>query len=545
MGLFILRHQKRLREVVQVLIRHGYGAIIDRLPLPFFVRRWERIHGVEGSARLARNTREALEELGPTFIKFGQILSTRRDLLPLPFIREFERLQEHVEPFSTSAARAMIRSELGQDPDEIFDHFPDEPAAAASIAQVYYATYQGERVAVKVQRPDVRRLIEEDMAIVHYLAELIDEYIEEARIYSLPALTREFRSAVQKEVDFYKEADNIEFFNRAYADHEDIVIPQVYRQASSGRVLTMTRLEGERIRDVETLDPKRRRSLADTALDLFFLQFFEGGIFHADPHPGNFLLIENKKLGLLDYGRVSMVDDELESKLSDLMMGVMNHDYSLLADTLIKASRNTRSVDKAELERDLMELVEFNYHKPVGQLRISDILFDLTQAMQRHKIYFPENHMALITALVGLEAVAYTLDPNINFPEAMFPRFRELMMNRRSPKRLFQRTYRSFRNAYRQLENLPERLASILRLAEAGEFAVKFHHEGLDDFLQGLEGITRRIVAGLIIAALIVSGALIIQIDRPPFIAGYPALGMVAFSLAFLLSLWVFVVRRY
>ncbi len=539
MSLFALRHANRLREVLRALVVHGYGHIAERLPLPF---RLPFTRGSEAQSRtaLARETRQAFEKLGPTFVKIGQMLSTRPDLLPPEFIDEFEKLQMHASEVPLSEINEVLRSEFGCEPEEVFSDFSPNPIASASIAQVHQAVYRGQEVAVKVQRPGIEELIEKDTEIIIMLADLIDEHIRRAEVYNLPQLAREFARNIKKELDFSREADSIRRFRRGFAGQPEVIIPEVFADASTQRVLTLRRIEGQRPDELEGLTNRQRKELAHLALDLCFQQIFSMGIFHADPHPGNLLIVQSEKLALLDFGTVGMVDEQTKSDVSDVLLGVLDRDYDVLLDVLLEISRTSpATVDRPRVKRELMELVEYNLDKSLSSLRISEVIFSLMQLLQRHQITMPWAYAALLRAVAVAESTGRMIYPDLNISEEVKPYVREALFHRWIPSRWWPSMASRASRVVRQVVQWPRQITAILDRAEKGDLVLQFRHVGLESFVRGLEKIAYRLIAGMIMAALIVGGSLIIGVDRPPFLFGYSFLGVFSYFSAAVLGVWL------
>ncbi len=541
MNFSALRHLGRMREVLGVLARRGYGRLVARLPLPFSLPGLGRR---KPAAPLPEDTRRALEELGPTFVKIGQVLSTRRDLIPRNFIEELEQLQENVAPFPGDQVSSIVEEDLGRDPRDIFDEFELEPLASASIAQVHHAVYRGKPVVVKVQRPGIARTIEEDMEILEFLAELVHEYIEEAQIYEFPTLVREFGRSLRGELNFRREADSLDLFARGFADWGKVRIPRVFREVSGDRVITMEHLVGNRISRLASMPEDARRDLALVALEMSFYQFFDLGFFHADPHPGNLIAIDGGTLGLMDFGRIGVVDERMESRLAELMGGIIDRDYPLVTDVLLDIARPARRPDKLRLLRDLTELVEFNYQKSVEQISVGEILTSMLDLLQHHRLVVPSEYITLVGAVITAEASARTVYPELNPIEEMKPHVRRALLQRFSPGELAKRARRLSRRVVRDAGDVSRDLVSVVSQAERGDFTLRFRHEGLEGFLQGLGEISKRLTAGVITASLIIGGSIIIGVDQPPHLLGYPALGALSLAIATVLGLWLLITRR-
>ncbi len=535
MSYFALRHARRFHDVLRILVRYGYGPLLERLPLPFnlsFRRRGVATSGEE----LARQTRLALEELGPTYVKAGQMMSTRYDLVPPAFIDELKSLQENVAPVPFEEIRQVVIDELGAPPDEIFSAFSEEPLASASIAQVHTAMYRGTQVVVKIQRPGIARTIEQDMEIVALLANLIDEHVAEAKPYGLPGMVREFGRGLRGELNFEREADNVEVFRTGFADDPNIVIPRVFREVSGDRVLTLSHISGRRVDDLSFFPPDRRRHLAQVAVDMSMHQVFELGAYHVDPHPGNLLVVGLDRLAILDYGMVGLIDDDSINDLVDLFLALTERDYAFLVEILLEIGQPRGNINIQELRHELMELVEHNYAKDLQGFNLGQVLIFMMQILRRHRITMPASYISLVRALVAAESSARLIYPDLRLADEIRPRIRSVLFRRWDWNDLRSSATVGIRRIVRRFSHWTGQVGSLVDRADRGEFSIKFQHVGLESFLGGLEKIAQRISLAVLIAALIIGGSLIIQFDRPPYLLGYPALGMVSYIGALILG---------
>ncbi len=541
MSVFALRHAGRLREVLKVLVVHGYGHIAERLPLPFGLPlQLGQTEKAQSRRALARETREAFEELGPAFIKVGQMLSTRPDLLPAEFIEEFENLQSRVARIPPDEIFEVIRDELGGEPDEIFTEFSSEPLASASMAQVHSAVYQGREVAVKVQRPAITEVIEKDTDIMILLADLLHENIKGTKVYNLPHLAREFSRHLRKELDFTREADIMKRFRNEFDDNPDVIIPKVFDEASTERVLTLSRIKGRQLDELQGLSKNQRQEIAHLAINVCFQQIFSLGIYHADPHPGNLLVVDDQKLALLDFGIIGFVDEKTKIDLSDMLTGLVDRDYEVFLDVLLEISRvSSTSVDRTTIKRELMELVEFNLDKSLSNIRVGEMIFSLMQLLQRHKISIPWAYASLLRAVALAESAGRMIYPELNLTEEIRPHVQQALFQRWAPQSWWPAIASRWSRVFRQVLEWPRQITSLLNRAERGDLVVQFRHVGLDSFVEGLERIAYRLIAGLVMASLIVGGSFIIQLDRPPYLLGYSTLGIISYAGAVVLGIWL------
>lgn len=543
MSLLTLRHARRFHEVLRTLVVHGYGPLVERLPLPFrlpFARR----EFARSPASLALHTRTALEELGPTFVKMGQILSTRVDLVPPEFTSELRKLQEEVPPVAFEEIAEVVTEELGASPDEFFSDFSREPLASASIAQVHTATYRGQEVVVKIQRPGIARVIDQDIEIITFLAGLMDDHVPEAQPYRLPQVARDFGRSIRNELDFVREADSVRMFGESFADQDSVVIPKVFGDVSSRRVLTLTRLRGGRLDQMEHLPKHRRQNIARVVLEMSLHQVFEMGAFHADPHPGNLLVLADDRVGVLDFGMVGLVDEETKQDIADLLMGILNRDYVLLADMLTEIGEPRKEIDSAELRRDIMDIVERNYSKELDRLNLGQVLISVMHLLRRHAIGVPPHYISLVKAVAEAESSARLIYPDLRLSEELTSRIHSVIMHQLLPDRLRRWSSTGLLHALRRVRHWGARLSSLMGRADRGEISIMFRHVGLETLIEGVEKIAHRMILAMLMAALIIGGSVILHLDRPPFLFGYATPGVIAYVLAFFMGLWLLIVRR-
>ncbi len=543
MSLLTLRHARRFREVLRALVVHGYGPLVQRLPLPFSIPLGRR-EIASSPTSLARHTRAAMEDLGPTFVKMGQVLSTRVDLVPPEFITELRKLQEGVVPVGFEEIADVVTEELGAAPDEVFEDFSRKPLASASIAQVHTATYRGEEVVVKIQRPGIARMIDQDVEIVTFLAGLIDDHVPEAGPYRLPHMARDFGRSIRNELDFVREAENVGLFGESFADWDAVVIPEVFEEVSSRRVLTLTRLRGGRLDQMDHLPQHRRHHIARVVLDMSLHQVFDMGAFHADPHPGNLLVLDGDRIGVVDFGMVGLVDEETKQDIADLLLGILHRDYALLADMLTEIGEPREEIDSAELRRDIMDIVERNYSKELDRLKLGQVLISVMHLLRRHRIGVPSPYMSLVKAVAEAESSARLIYPELRLSDELTSRISSVIMYQLLPGRLRRWSSTGARHALRRLRHWGERLSSLINRADRGEISVMFRHVGLETLIEGVEKIAQRIIIALLMASLIIGGSVVLHIDRPPYLLGYAAPGVVAYLLAFFMGFWLLIIRR-
>jgi len=545
-----LKSLGRLGHVGSVLTKHGFGWLVVRLHLdrlvPFRKRllRARRQEQEQADPSTASRVAKVLEELGPTYVKLGQVLGTRTDLLPPAFIDEFRKLQDRVAPFPTAAARAEIERELGGTIDEFFDDFGPEPFAAGSIAQAYAArTKDGVPVVIKVRRPGIRDVLEADIDILTGLADLAERYVPEYRIFRPSLMVEEFAQTVRREVDFVAEASNTQRFGEAFAENPHIRAPRVLWNLTSSGVLTLERLEGLAVYDAAALAAARadRKALAAHFTDAFMRQYFELGLFHADPHPGNLVVQPPDVLGILDFGQVGRLSDTLRSRLGTALVASIHRDFDIVLDVLDDLEALPDDVDGERLKGDLSALVDKYAGVPLKQLDLRELFDEITATARRHRVVLPRDFILLGKSLVAMGGVALDLDPDTSMVEVVRPKIRRLMAEKVSAQRLAHHGMTSAYHLVSLLEQGPRTLRQLVRKLIRGRLQILFRHENLGHLITELDRASNRIAFAMIVAAIILGSAIVLQANIGPNLpyTEVPVLGLLGFLLAGLLGLWL------
>ncbi|MFP4566731.1 MAG: ABC1 kinase family protein [Spirochaetaceae bacterium] len=553
------RHPRRIREIVGTFVRHGLWDWLElmRLDRIFpFVRRLPNWRGESPRTEQERwrSIRNALEELGPTFIKLGQIVSNRTDLLPGGLVQELTHLQDDVPPFTSEAARRIIEEDLGVDLGEIFDQFADTPQASASIAQVHRARLKdGATVAVKVQRPDIEEIIATDVEIISVLAALAERYIPRTRLFSPVELVDEFRRTIELELDFTTERENTDRFRDMYHDGTNLYVPKTYRELSSPRVITMEYIHGARLSEVvaDTSGRWDKTHIARKAADMMLEQIYVKGFFHADPHPGNVLILGADTICLLDFGIMGRVRPRQREYLSEMMIGSVNRDPSRVTDAMLRLThRGTEPVSIEALEDDIYDLIDHYADIAFGDIDITGFLSRLIQLVVRHGLKIPSNLMLITKTLLSIEGLGVNLSPQFDFLQVYEPFARKLLARRFEPKHLLEEAREVGQDFGDFLRDFPLDARDVLKQVKGGKLKLGFRVTGLEPLRNTLDTISYRLVFGLLVASLLVSSSLVIQAGVPPFVGGISVFGLVGYGIAgvisvgFLVAIAVRVFRR-
>ncbi len=515
----LLKNLGRSRQIATVLLMHGFGDILERLHLVPYVQWgkrilfWWRMQETVPRRSRAERIRLALESLGATFIKFGQVMSTRPDLLPPDVIAELSKLQERVPPFPSDVAIQLLRDEFGAGTDELFAEFDPAPIAAGSLAQVHQAVHHdGTKLAVKIRRPNILRDVEADLMLMQDLAQLIEKHIPEAQTFDPVGLVNQFARTIHREMNFSREGRTIKEFARMFRNDATLVVPHVYEDLTTEAVITMSFVGGCRIDDKDALEEMglATRPLAANGARIFMKQVFELGVFHGDPHPGNIRILHDGTVCLLDYGMVGTLDDETRETLVDLLLAIHRRNVNLAVDLMLVLGEAWRPVDIPVLRADMVDFIENYYGLPLDRIKVGRMLTDFVQMVSTHGIRFPSDLMLLIRALVTLEGVGRDLDPEFNLAEHLAPFIDRVVRDRFNPSRIASRLLDEGRTFIRLLHDTPIHIARTIEKVSEDDFHIQLEHRGLETLITELDRSGNRMVIGLVLASLIVASALVI-----------------------------------
>ncbi|MET0934021.1 MAG: AarF/ABC1/UbiB kinase family protein [Mycetocola sp.] len=499
----------RYQEIAETLGRHGLGFLATAVG----VSHWARI--AKGSSAppllnpartVPERLRLVLEELGPTFVKLGQLLSTRPDLLPPDYISELSKLQDDAPPVASEAIIEAIRAELGADPNQIFTEFDEHPLASASIGQAHRAVLvDGTEVVVKVRRPDAVRKVNEDLEILQNLADRASRIWEPARTYNLHGLVQEFALTIRGELDYLREAQNAERFAANFAGRTDVSIPRVFRETTTSRVLTLERVSGIRINDVAALDAADvdRPALARTGAKIMLRMIFEDGFFHADPHPGNLFVQADGSITLIDFGMVGDLDPDLQDRFVDFLIAFTRRQPDQLADALIDLSVTAGTGDIDRLRENLASFVADYSDKPLSEVSFAHLASELLAIVRQQRLQLPREVALIFKVLIMMEGIGVQLDPDYDLMGVLTPYVRRLLRERLSFSAMSRRLIRASADTGALMIEMPTRLRRLLDRADRSGIEVHLRASELEPLVGRTERIGNRLVAGLIAAALI------------------------------------------
>jgi len=544
------RHMARYSEILGVLFNFGFEDLVISLKVEhyldlgrqlLFFKRKERIEHYARAERL----RMALEELGPTFIKLGQMLSTRPDLLPPDFLEELAKLQDEVPPFGWPEAEGILEAELGPVWSEVLDQVAPEPLAAASIGQVHLARLvEGEEmVAVKIQRPGIKRLVEVDLEILFHLATLMERHLEGWALHKPTEVVEEFGRILEQEMDYRSEASNLERFAANFLKDQRIYVPKVFREASTGRVLTMEYIQGIKADQIARLRTEGfdLKELAGRGADLVMEQILIHGFFHADPHPGNIVVLPGHVVCFLDLGMMGRLDRSTREDIVDLVMAVVRRNEAALVEVLLRLTVWEEEPERRALGRELRDFIEGHLDRPLKELELGRLMQQLFRLASKYQLGVPPDLLLLLKTLTSIEGLGRRLDPDFDMIEKARPFVERIQRERLHPRRLAGDLWDFGRELVSVVKEVPGELRAILRLARQGKLKLEFEHLGLEPILNALDRAGNRLSFAIVLASLIIGSSLIVLSGIPPKWHDIPLIGLAGYVVAGIMGFWLLI----
>lgn len=536
-----IRDIRRLNQILRILTKHGFGFAIQQLHLEEHVvgrsiiktRVLRRF--TEPLESRAVRLRKVLEELGPTFVKFGQILSVRPDLVPLDLCNELSKLQDRVPPFGYEDVKRQIKESFGSYPEELFSTFDPVPLAAASLGQVHRAQLKTDKqVVVKVQRPDIRKTIETDIDILYSLAYLANRYMQDVKFFDPISIIDEFSKVITKELDFTYEAHNIDRFYKNFKDSTTVHIPRVFWDYTKSRVITTEEIKGIKLNDYikQPHSDEEKKAVAANGANAVLQQIFIDGFFHADPHPGNIFVLPNNTAAFVDFGIVGRLDEDTRDVVVNLLIAVSMKSMNGILKALEMLGAFVEEKSVGDFKHDIDDFVERYYDIPLKQIEISTILPQAVELMIRHKLKIPPQFHIMIKAIATMDGVARQLDPEFNTIAHTRPFVERLVRERHDPKYIYKNVVLYSAELLDILKIIPKDVYEIIKKIKRGTLKIEFEHQGLSKLISEMDKSSNRISFSMVISALIIGSSLIIMANRGPLVYGFPVLGILGFIVA-------------
>ncbi len=540
------KHLKRLKKILQIVSKEGLGFTFDYLGIGKNLKLF--CHGrktgkTKEQISVAKRIRVVLEQLGPTFIKLGQVLSTRADLLPPAYLRELELLQDQIPPLSFEQIKKVIEEELSRPIKQVFSEIESNPLASASIGQVYRASLvTGEQVIIKVQRPGISKLIETDLEIISDLAYLLEERTSKGKFYKYHKFTGEFAKVLREELDYRTEADNAERIWRNFQGDETVCIPKIFREYTHKRILVQEYKTGIKISEGfgHKQVPFNKKKVATRLVNALFQQILIDGFFHADLHPGNIAIGEADTIIFMDFGMMGRLDNQTRESLVNLLLNLINKDIDGIILLLSDLGSIPSSVNKQHLRRDFYLILDRYYHKPLFKIKLKNLLREILSLSESYQISFPEDLILTGRTLILLESIIEQLDPETNFFELIKPFTPKLIAEKLSFSRIKRTISKEFFSFYRFLLRFPEQLGVLLEKAEEGNLKLILEHTNFTKLIHNLNAVGNRLSFSLIVASIIVGSSLIAQKTASTFLGRFH-LADLGFIIAVLMGIWLLV----
>ncbi|HXI70221.1 MAG TPA: AarF/ABC1/UbiB kinase family protein [Verrucomicrobiae bacterium] len=539
---------KRLRDIAGVLLKYGYDDLAQYLPLPRAARiPFKRVRDQQANMQeigQPERLRRACEELGPTFVKLGQLAAARTRILPPEFTDELAKLQDQVAPLPFSAVRSVIEEELKRPLTDVFDSVEEAALGSASIGQVHRARLlTGEEVVIKVQRPGIQKTVGEDLAILRQLASLAETHLPEWRLHQPVRLVDELARSLEKEMDFTSEAAHLERFSRQFRDEAAIYLPAVFLEFTTPRVLVMEYVNGIKASKLDDLAAAGldRRELGRRIADLVMKQIFAHGFFHADPHPGNLQIMPDQRVCFLDFGMMGFLDLRTREAFVDFVWGIARRSETSVATALLKLTESDLEPARGVFETDVAEFMHRHFYRADGEIHFGGLVSQLARLTGKHHLRLPPDLVVMLRALSLTEDLVRQLNPEHDLIGQAKPFMKQTRMERLRPRRVITSALEFAQEVGEVARELPNEVRRIVSQIKTGNARVNFRHEGLEPAVNAFERSTNRLSFALVVAALIISSSLIIRAKVPPMWGDVSLLGLAGYLLAGLMGFWLLI----
>ena len=528
---------KRLNQILPVFFKYGFGWILKELKLDYYLFIGKNLFKIKKKSEFESLSNEkrfvlALQELGPTFIKLGQILSTREDIFPENWIKELETLQDHVAPVEYSKLKKIIKPLLDS---EEFEYIDPIPIASASIAQVHKGKLKdGREVVIKIKRPGIDEIIFTDILLLFELANLIENHIPELKMFKPVKLVEEFSDTIRKELDFFREKQHMKNFRSFFENDEFLYIPEVYDKFCSEKYITMEFIDGIKINNFDELKNANIdfKYISEKWSEKVIEQVLVYGYFHADPHPGNIFVLKDNRIAYLDFGMIGRLTDEMKLNIANLIIGIAGKDVDLIVKTLKNMSPDFFIEDLTGFKRDLLDFIDMYYNVPLKEFNVGKVFKELFRILRKYQISIITDYVLLDKTILTLESIGRKLNPDFNLVEKAYSQVKKVLKEQKSIKRFVSKDIKKkLKNAYEFSEEIPEQILDTFRTLLSKNLVINFKHQGLEKFTSEMDRSINRLIFGLIISATLISSSFLIKIST--------FFGIIGFSFATFLGIWL------
>lgn len=535
------KNLKRYKQIAQVLIKYGFSYVVEKLNIEGVAYKIQITNPPEEIKNMSTGERikKTFEELGPTYVKLGQILSTRKDLFDQDIIDELTKLRDNVEEFDTTIAKEIFKSEIGLSVNQVFKEFNDKPMAAASIGQVYEATLKsGEEVIVKIQRPNIENTIKADLELLQNLASVIKDFKKDIDI-DLSPIIEEFQTQLLRELDYNFEAINAEKFKRMFGDSREVYIPQIYSKFTTRKVLVMEKIIGVKLSDISYIKKLGWdvEKISEIGVKSLFKQVFEHGFFHADPHPGNIFVLSGKSISYIDFGMVGIIDKKTLNLLNEIALAAVEKNVDRIIYLLIEFDAIDNEIDTTGLRQDLLYLIHYYYDVPVDKLSIGDILNEVFRFFRKYRVTMPSQLTTLAKTIVTLEGTGRCLSPNFSVASIGTEFLKHYYVSKFSPERILLNSKQSIDEIFLDIKTIPKQLKVILRNLEKNNIKVNIEDVKISRLEACISDLATQLSLSLVLASIVVGSSLIIASPNIESNMWIKFMALVGFSISFIIGL--------
>ena len=530
-------NRKRYREILSILSQYGFSFISEKVGegIPFSTIKSKLVDDLSRGERIKR----AIEELGPTFIKLGQILSTRYDMIPDDISSELTSLQDDVFEVDIKDIRQIFREETGQEIEEVYKEFNDIPLAAASIGQVHKAVLKtGEKVVVKIQRPGIRSTIEQDIDILEDMAEMVDNNFNQEGNVKAKDIIREFSESIMKELDYIHEAHSAQKMKTNSMKNKNVLMPKIYWEVTSKRVITMEEIKGIKVNDIESIEENGwdEEKISGLVAQTFLEQVFLDGLFHGDPHPGNILIVDSDVVSFIDFGIVGYIDSRMSNFITTTLRAIGNKNVDKIMEGLSDIEAITNDVDELGLRNDIFNIINYYFDLPMDKIDFAEGLNEFLSTLHKHRLKVPSQLTLLMKSMVTLEGTLKDLNPHFNLMKlstGVLDKLRKKKLHDMS----FKETFNSALNLYDTFSKIPGQMLSILTKLEKNQVKITMQQEGLETLEKEINTLTNKLSLSLLVSSLIVGSSIVIHADIRPRIYGVSLFGIVGYMFGLVVGL--------